>query len=120
MPEMNLGTCCVCELTERVNNILMLSKLCPTPGRGWGCLQCHKEMNGAFAVVCDPCFSKHEGIDPETWLKFACVGAPATDGRVLITELQGEFDHVLALHPEAVEYYDSDISNIAVTTNEVQ
>lgn len=94
-----LGTCCVCERTERVRTILQLHKISPTPGKGWGCFQCGIPMDGAIAVVCDRCFDAH-GQKIGDALKFACKGYPAIDGRVPIGELQGEHEHLLSLHPE--------------------
>lgn len=116
----NLGTCCVCNGVELVNNIMMLSMLAPVPGHGWGCMQCDTEMNGAVAVVCDPCFSKYEGIDPSEWLKTACRGWPGVDGRIPIAELTGQFDHDRSKHPEGIDYYDADIKDTPEVTQSIQ
>lgn len=90
----DLGPCCVCEKTgPDVCNILALHKLAPIPGRGWGCFQCGLPQNGAVAVVCDGCLEKD--------LRYACRGYPGQDGRVPIDQLQGDFRHDLARHPES-------------------
>src|SRR5205809_3005891 len=33
----NFGPCCCCEQDEDVRTIIMLEKLSPIPGHGWGC-----------------------------------------------------------------------------------
>jgi hypothetical protein len=95
----NLGPCCVCGGTERVRNIISLHQLSPTPGKGWGCVQCGVPADGAIAVTCDSCGPNSLG-DKLPELKFACAGYPGTDGRVPIDSLQGVFDHDYSKHPE--------------------
>lgn len=93
----SLGTCCLCEGTANVRTILNVAKKAPTPGRGWGCLVCELPNDGAIAVLCDVCCEKVQaGAAP----KFACQGYPATDGRVLFTELQGEHKHDRVRHAQ--------------------
>lgn len=92
--ETSLGPCCMCGGDNAVN-IIMLHKLCPTPGRGWGCVQCGLPSDGAVSVLCEGCLANNQ-----TSLKFACRGYPALDGRVPFGDLQGEFDHDLSMHPE--------------------
>lgn len=95
MDNPDLGPCCVCEVEgAQVRNIIMLNKLSPIPGKGWGCFACGLPQNGAVAVVCDDC------LDHGRELKFACRGYPGEDGRVPIEELVGEFDHNVLKHPE--------------------
>jgi len=94
-----LGSCCACGSVENVVNIISLQKLCPIPGRGWGCFECGRAQNGAIAVTCENCGPNKPG-DPMPELKYACKGYPATDGRVAIDSLGGEFDHDYSKHPE--------------------
>jgi hypothetical protein len=97
-----LGSCCVCgRCSPEVNvwTILSLHKKSPTPGRGWGCVQCGLAADGATAVVCDVCFDRL-GQSVVGALRFACKGYPGSDGRVPIEELQGEHEHDLVFHPE--------------------
>ena len=91
--ETKLGPCCVCETTIGVRNILTLGQKSPTPGHGWGCLQCGLPNDGATAVVCDECLEKP--------LKFACRGYPGKEGRIPIEELAGEMEHDYVMHPES-------------------
>jgi hypothetical protein len=91
-----LGPCCACgQSGPAVRYILMLHRLSPTPGKGWGCFQCGLPMNGAIAVICDPCLFAGAEI------QFVCTGHPADPDRTPIRELPpGEFDHNPRLHPE--------------------
>jgi hypothetical protein len=91
----DLGPCCACERTgPSVRNVLMLHRLAPIAGRGWGCLECGATMDGAVAVVCDDC------LESDAPLRFACLGWPGADGRVPIDDLVGTHDHDLSRHPE--------------------
>ena len=91
----DLGACCVCEASgPSVRNVLMLGQRSPTPGKGWGCLECGAPSDGAIAVVCDAC------LDGGRDLRFACVGWPGVDGRVPISALSGAHDHDEARHLE--------------------
>jgi hypothetical protein len=99
MDDLHLGPCCVCEVEgPQVRNIIMLDKLSPIPGRGWGCFACGISLNGAIAVVCDLCLEQLQADLVE--LKFACRGYPGKDGRVPIGELTQEFHHNVLKHPE--------------------
>jgi hypothetical protein len=98
----DLGPCCHCEVTgPAVVNIMMLPKLSPIPGRGWGCLECNTPLNGATAVLCTPCLESHAEI------KFACRGWPGEDGRVLVSELHGTQRHNEILHLLLDEEYQA-------------
>lgn len=100
----NLGPCCCCGAQGFAPvNVILLNKLSPILGRGWGCLQCGVPSNGASAVVCDSCMREHDGQPVDTWLKWACRGYPAIDGRIPFPELEGEFDHDMQFHPEVEE-----------------
>jgi len=101
-PEM--GTCCICGGTSNVNNVFMLNKLCPTPGHGWGCVQCDLAGDGALAVVCEPCYHEHAEKVMDA-LEWACTGYPATEGRTPIGELTGNHEHDLTKHPEVTGYH---------------
>lgn len=95
---MNLGTCCICETSEGVRNIIMLDKKAPITGRGWGCFVCHLPSDGASAVLCDECL---EGMNNQNIeLKFACRGYPGSDGRINFDELKDEHKHDMSFHPE--------------------
>lgn len=97
-----LGTCCICGGSSKVRNVIMLEKLCPMPGRGWGCLVCCLPSNGAIAVVCNPCIEQRRGDtrDVVRDLRWACRGFAGRDGRVEIGTLEGRFDHDLSMHRE--------------------
>lgn len=92
----SLGRCCICETTEGVRNLIMLNRKCPIPGHGWGCVVCNLPPDGAMAVLCDTCLDIYE--KDESALKFACKGYPAKDGRVPISELQGNHEHDHSKH----------------------
>lgn len=50
--KVSLGPCCACgHEGPEVRNIMMLNRLCPIPGRGWGCVQCGIPMDYATAVL---------------------------------------------------------------------
>ena len=96
MPD--LGPCCICDGPGAVA-MMMLNIRSQIPGRGWGCVQCGLPLDGAVAVLCDPCFDRYQR--GETGLVNCCAGYPATDGRVLIDSLdQTPFDHDASRHPE--------------------
>lgn len=91
----DFGACCGCGRTGVVRTIVMLSRRGPTPGRGWGCVECGLPLDGAIAVMCDAC----EGTEPT----FVCEGYPVTPGRVPLNSLSPDvFDHDPAKHPELV------------------
>lgn len=94
-----LGSCCGCGKSGTdVRNVMMLDRKGPTPGKGWGCFVCGLPMDGAMAVLCDDC------LEADAEIQFVCVGYPATDGRMAITELANEpFEHDLIYHPEIIE-----------------
>lgn len=91
-----LGRCCICEGTDNVTNVMMLDRRAPTPGTGWGCLQCNRPLDGAVAVVCDHCLAAQAA------LKFVCDGPPGHDKRVPIEGITEAFGHDLSQHPEVV------------------
>ena len=100
--ELNLGNCCICEKGApevKVCNIVMLDLRVPLQhrGRGWGCVQCGLAMEGAVAVLCDPCLDKHVA---GAAIKLACLGSPADNVRIPIGELKEKFEHDMAKHPE--------------------
>lgn len=99
--DIDLGPCCICEAEGgAVRNILMIDRPGPTPGKGWGCLQCGLPMDGAVAVLCDACLQDYS--TGKAQIKFVCSGRPAKDGRMPIVELSDEpFEHDLSKHPEA-------------------
>lgn len=101
----DLGPCCICgERSAAVRNILMLPHPGPTPGRGWGCVQCGLPSNGATAVLCDPCLDLYQSGKQK--LAYICTGYPADAeaGRTPIEEMsQDKFEHDMSFHPEATE-----------------
>jgi hypothetical protein len=91
--EPNLGPCCACgKEGPDVRNIVMLDKLAPIPGKGWGCFVCGLPNDGAVAVLCDRC------LEQEREPIMACRGYPGIDGRVPIEDITGDFRHNMALH----------------------
>jgi hypothetical protein len=94
-----LGPCCMCEATEGVRNILMLSRRGVVKGHGWGCVECDLPTDGAIVVLCDACLAIYQA--DESALRFACRGYPASEGRVPIADLPpGVFDHDESKHKE--------------------
>ncbi|NET37401.1 MAG: hypothetical protein F6K19_36145 [Cyanothece sp. SIO1E1] len=90
---LDLGPCCACGKHDNtVRNMLMLEKLAPVPGKGWGCFVCDLPMNGALAIVCDQC------LENKAELKQAIYDDPAKKLRCDIEELQGHFTHDLTKH----------------------
>lgn len=88
-----LGKCCICEQEgSSVRNLLMLSQRSPEPGTGcWGCFQCDLPMEGAVAVLCDPCTEKLHGGEA---IRYACLGAPSENRRIPLEQLSAvPFDH---------------------------
>src|SRR5438105_4608012 len=66
----SLGPCCVCNGTDGVLNLIMLDRRAAISGHGWGCLICDLPFDGAYAVMCDPCWEKYRA--DETVLQTAC------------------------------------------------
>lgn len=93
-----LGPCCCCERSEAdgvaVIHAVMLDARAPLAGRGWGCVLCRLDHDGALAVYCDECFNAN--ATP----KLACRGIPWLDGRVAIAELEGRHRHDDAKHQQ--------------------
>lgn len=94
----DLGACCGCETTEGVRNIMCLEKKAVIAGHGWECFQCGLPSDGAVAVLCDECLEKYQAN--ENFLKIACRGYPAIDGRIEIEKLTGGHGHDMSKHSE--------------------
>lgn len=95
----SLGACCGCG-KDGALNIMMLPRRGPTPGRGWGCVECGLPPDGATAVLCEPCAERWVAGDKDA-VRWVCTGYPATDGRTLISDCpQGKFAHDRAKHQE--------------------
>jgi hypothetical protein len=94
-PTVNLGRCCCCGRAGRaVRNIVMLPRLAPERGTGWGCVQCGLPTDGAVYVACDACVERHA---PPVEV---CLGLPASLGRWPVEDLGGEvFEHDMSRHP---------------------
>lgn len=90
----NLGPCCACGCQgDDVANIIMLHRLAPTPGTGWGCMVCNLPANGAIAVLCNAC------LNSSAPLRFVVSGLAADQQRIPIEDLPvGEFKHDEAAH----------------------
>jgi hypothetical protein len=102
---LNLGQCCVCE-GPGATVIVMLEKIAPVEGHGWGCVVCRLPGNGAVAVACESCAA---APDFPATLRFACRGYSATEGRIPIAELSGEWKHDAAAHrAEDEDYYSEE------------
>lgn len=104
--ELNLGPCCACGTTDpadNVRNIFMLHRLCPTPGKGWGCLQCGLPLDYAMAVLCDGCMAGPYGTGL-VGINFVCTGYPASDGRTPIEQApEVKVKHNPLYHPEMLQ-----------------
>jgi hypothetical protein len=103
-PALDLGPCCACEKTgPDVRNILCLNRLCPSPGKGWGCLQCDLPLNYAYAVLCDACLEGPFGAGPAD-IRFVCAGYPGKDGRTPIEAApEVKVKHNPLYHPEMIQ-----------------
>jgi hypothetical protein len=95
----DLGPCCACgQSGHTVRNIIMLDRLCPTPGRGWGCLQCGLPLDYAIAVLCDVC------LESKAEIKFVCTGYPAEGGRTPIEQApEAKVKHNPLYYPEMIQ-----------------
>lgn len=83
-----LGPCCNCGSQDHVRHIVMLLRLAPIPGKGWGCVVCDLPNDGAIAVLCDNC----RGDEPSA----VCVGYPSEGVRLPVSALLSNvFDHNL-------------------------
>lgn len=102
---LDLGSCCTCgNKGPAVRNVIMLPKLAPERGKGWGCVICDLPSDGASAVLCDACMEAyHAG---RVKLKYAISGYPQDDVRVPIEMLKGKFDHDVAMHHQ----YEAEMS----------
>jgi hypothetical protein len=93
MDDLDLGACCACRTRgPTVRNIMMLPRLAPLKGSGWGCMVCGLPRDGAIAVVCDACMEAKQPILD------VCVGYAKRDERVSIEAVEGLFQHDLAMH----------------------
>lgn len=102
MTDLSLGACCICESTENVNSIMTLDRRAPTPGKGWGCVQCGLPNDGAIAVLCDTCAELY--VAGRAKLVYVCRGYPADDGRMFFVHLpEDTFDHDKSKHPELLD-----------------
>jgi hypothetical protein len=88
----DLGPCCACEATAGVRNIIMLHKLAPILGTGWGCVVCGLPCDGAIAVLCDGC------VGAKRPARFAVFGLASERRRIPVADLADDFDHDLAKH----------------------
>lgn len=97
-PALDLGTCCVCEQTANVRNIVMLNFKSPQPGAGcWGCTVCGLPEEGAFAVCCDAC-SVQVLRTNGACIRYAVLGGPALNQRIPVTDLTERFEHDAGVH----------------------
>jgi len=94
---LNLGACCACgQEKDTTHNVLMLDKLAPQPGTGWGCVVCGLPQDGAVAIVCDNCLTTSATIN-------YVVDGFATDKKrkPYSTVENTSFEHDLSKHEEA-------------------
>lgn len=96
-------SCSWCGQTRVCRNIVLIDRLAPSPGKGWGCLICGLPEDGAIAVGCEECMADGAHERTPTWV---CSGwaAPA-DGvapeRVRYADLpDGVFEHRMHFHEE--------------------
>ena len=71
---------------------MMLPVKAPISGRGWGCLVCGLDMDGAVAIVCDECF------EADAEILYACDGYAKDDGRIPIDNLTDSHVHDESSH----------------------
>lgn len=101
----NLGFCCRCAASE-ANTIAMLEIKAPeSDGKGWGCLQCGLENNGALVVFCEPCAEALEDDDRHRaeWFEVptVCLGYPSENRRQqVIKRDMPRHEHDFTKHPE--------------------
>jgi hypothetical protein len=116
----DFGPCCICGGAcdsaagnkdgggGSCRNIVMLSRRGAEPGHGWGCVVCGLPLDGAYAVLCDPCLERWHRDN--SLLRTACAGYPGDGRRVLIADLpEGVFDHDRSRHPP--EDFPEDFDN---------
>ncbi|MCV3215115.1 hypothetical protein OGM63_16610 [Plectonema radiosum NIES-515] len=85
---LDLGACCACGKTEKVENILTINKRAPIPGTGWSCVVCGLPYDGAVTVMCDDCVVGNK--EP----KEVCYGYVKDKKRISYTALsEEEFNH---------------------------
>jgi hypothetical protein len=93
----DLGACCCCEGTKNVRNIICHPFRAPIGGRGWGCVVCGLQSDGAISVICDDCLHSKAEITK------VCAGYPAENVRVGIeTVSQDPFEHDMRFHQDEV------------------
>lgn len=88
------GPCCACYQVVPLRNIAFLEQKAPTPGTGWGCVQCGLADDGAIALFCDLC------ADALKEIRWACAGKIDKPERVPVGQLTGKHKHNRARHPE--------------------
>jgi hypothetical protein len=90
----DLGSCCACGCYgAQVRNILLIQRLAPVPGTGWGCVVCGLPSDGAIAVVCNDCLRLGRKINQ------VVSGYVSEKGRIPVHELrEGVFCHREHLH----------------------
>lgn len=90
----DIGLCLDC-LRRPATNVVMLRFRAPIPGSGWGCVQCHKPLDGAISVLCDACRLADRPITR------ICLGRPSEAQHTMIDAINLEpFDHDYSQHPE--------------------
>jgi hypothetical protein len=99
----DFGACCACGKepsewsidlpTAWARNIIVLDFKSPTPGHGWGCVQCSLSNDGAVACICDECLTIGRPI------RFAVDGDVRLKKRVPIETLSVPHQHDMTKHP---------------------
>jgi len=93
--EKSLGSCCCCGDTRKVRNIVMLPRVAPVPGTGWGCVVCGLPNDGAVFAACDRC------VHAEARPREVVFGFASDRARVPIESLSAEpFEHRQGYHED--------------------
>jgi hypothetical protein len=92
----DLGICCECG-AEPATTVMLLDRLAPKPGTGWGCVLCDLPSDGAVAVLCAECDDKLQ--DQNRGPAFVCSGFPKENNRLPFDRLSLEkFEHNAEKH----------------------
>lgn len=94
----SLGPCCGCGCEgPEVRNIMMLDKIAPVPGTGWGCVVCGLPNDGAIAVTCDDCAGSE--VNGFSHVRYVCAGYAGDGVRVPLAGLSpAPFRHDQSKH----------------------
>jgi hypothetical protein len=94
--------CCWCGKDRICRNVVLIQRLAPVPGTGWGCLICGLPNDGAIAVGCDECMAGAD-LDTPVWVCSSWAGQVdgAAAERVRYEDLPPDgFGHKPGFHEE--------------------